>query len=340
MSTQPWLDAIASKRMTEEMYRVVLERHNGKFPGLVGHQPSKIEVKLELSAMLGADTCSFSGIALDAVVEAAKTVPLDSRMVRDLMPRGGGGWWWFDKPLEIATTEGDRPILALLWSFCVTMTDENMKRCKVEPDDVESALRGERYVRVTWEHGDEEVPFDVMFTTYVRTRSGLLAPSCGWKWKSGETIDELLASTREDYMKRLAPFDEGSWTATKTVEAVHRVSQTWIAAMTWMHQEILDDSPQRFRRTVAGETRSERKKAERFEVRIVQLRKKQIKHDETVHHSDRNYSCQWVVSGHWRNQPHGPSRSLRKLVYVNPYIKGPEDKPLKPVSQKVYAVMR
>lgn len=42
-----------------------------------------------------------------------------------------------------------------------------------------------------------------------------------------------------------------------------------------------------------------------------------------------NWSCQWWVSGFWRNQPCGQNRQSRKLTWIAPYIKGPPDKPLK-----------
>jgi hypothetical protein len=35
------------------------------------------------------------------------------------------------------------------------------------------------------------------------------------------------------------------------------------------------------------------------------------------------------VSAHQRNQAHGPGRSLRKLIDIDPFLKGPEDKPIK-----------
>jgi hypothetical protein len=35
------------------------------------------------------------------------------------------------------------------------------------------------------------------------------------------------------------------------------------------------------------------------------------------------------VSGHERNQAYGPGRSLRKKIDIDPYLKGPEDKPIK-----------
>ncbi|MEU1687882.1 hypothetical protein [Micromonospora sp. NPDC005707] len=35
------------------------------------------------------------------------------------------------------------------------------------------------------------------------------------------------------------------------------------------------------------------------------------------------------VSGHWRNQPYGPGRALRRPVYINPFLRGPDDAPIK-----------
>lgn len=42
----------------------------------------------------------------------------------------------------------------------------------------------------------------------------------------------------------------------------------------------------------------------------------------------RRYRHRWVVSGHWRNQAHGPGRSLRRQTWVPSYVKGPEGAPL------------
>lgn len=34
------------------------------------------------------------------------------------------------------------------------------------------------------------------------------------------------------------------------------------------------------------------------------------------------------VSGHWRNQAHGPGRTQRKLIWIEPFWRGPEDGPI------------
>ena len=31
-----------------------------------------------------------------------------------------------------------------------------------------------------------------------------------------------------------------------------------------------------------------------------------------------------LVRGHWKNQAHGPGMTLRKLIHVEPYWRGPE----------------
>jgi hypothetical protein len=58
--------------------------------------------------------------------------------------------------------------------------------------------------------------------------------------------------------------------------------------------------------------------------------------------SERNYSCQWVVDGHWRNQPFGPNREQRRLQWINAYVKGPDGLPLKThqARPKVFVVDR
>lgn len=43
---------------------------------------------------------------------------------------------------------------------------------------------------------------------------------------------------------------------------------------------------------------------------------------------DVQWSHRWVVNGHWANIACGPGRKQRRPVYIAPYVKGPEDKPL------------
>jgi hypothetical protein len=37
----------------------------------------------------------------------------------------------------------------------------------------------------------------------------------------------------------------------------------------------------------------------------------------------------WWVKAHWRQQPYGPGRTLRRPFLVLPQLRGPDDKPIK-----------
>lgn len=41
------------------------------------------------------------------------------------------------------------------------------------------------------------------------------------------------------------------------------------------------------------------------------------------------HDYRWSVRGHWRNQPFGPGRAHRRRIWIESYVAGPEDKPMK-----------
>jgi hypothetical protein len=51
-----------------------------------------------------------------------------------------------------------------------------------------------------------------------------------------------------------------------------------------------------------------------------------VEGDDTAPDADQ---FRWVVSGHWRNQPFGPKNLLRRPVYIDPYLKGPDGAPVR-----------
>jgi hypothetical protein len=65
-------------------------------------------------------------------------------------------------------------------------------------------------------------------------------------------------------------------------------------------------------------------------VRVVTLRRlhrtEAAPAEGTAEHVE--WSHRWLVSGHWRWQRVGVGRTERRLTYVRPHVKGPDDKPL------------
>lgn len=52
-----------------------------------------------------------------------------------------------------------------------------------------------------------------------------------------------------------------------------------------------------------------------------------------------DWKNRWIVSGHWRKQYY-PSTEAHKPLYIAPYVKGPEDRPLKAPKSKLFVVKR
>lgn len=62
------------------------------------------------------------------------------------------------------------------------------------------------------------------------------------------------------------------------------------------------------------------------EVVVVRLRRESAEEPGEAT-GEANYSHRFIVGGHWRNQWY-PSEQLHRQIYIYPYVKGPEDKPL------------
>lgn len=76
-------------------------------------------------------------------------------------------------------------------------------------------------------------------------------------------------------------------------------------------------------------------------VHVVQLRRKIYQEPSHVQPSANpaEWSCQWFVRGHWRQQWY-PGSKIHKPKWIAPYVKGPEDKPLKTPRTTLFAVTR
>jgi hypothetical protein len=91
--------------------------------------------------------------------------------------------------------------------------------------------------------------------------------------------------------------------------------------------------------------RAERRRAQKEKrrlpsIRVIYLRQKAAGGDEP-HEKHIDWQYQWRVRGHWGQQWY-PSIQQHKPTYVGEYLKGPEDKPLKPLNDKqtIYVVSR
>jgi len=111
------------------------------------------------------------------------------------------------------------------------------------------------------------------------------------------------------------------------------------SALTFMQQQILvagkrdiTDRPTRRRLQREGWT-------EPPVVRVVELRRRIYVDPKTREEREGpEWSCQWLVRGHWRQQWY-PSTGIHAPRWIMPYAKGPLDKPLR-ASSRIFAVIR
>lgn len=116
------------------------------------------------------------------------------------------------------------------------------------------------------------------------------------------------------------------------------VGRIFSACLAFMEQRILVSRQESLPRA----TRKRAEAAFHHEplVRVVELRRRQAAPAERESSDEVGaWSCRWVVSGHWRQQ-YFPSTDEHRPIFILPYVKGPDDKPLKPPRAKVFAVVR
>ena len=78
------------------------------------------------------------------------------------------------------------------------------------------------------------------------------------------------------------------------------------------------------------QARRQRQRARRIDtVKILKLRRYRHRMDHEGEGPGVEYSHRFIVSGHWRNQPYGSKKDrYYRQIWISPYVKGPEDKPL------------
>lgn len=74
-------------------------------------------------------------------------------------------------------------------------------------------------------------------------------------------------------------------------------------------------------------------------VRVVALRARDYEQHDGSHPREVEWSCQWLVRGHWR-QHYYPVSGEHRPLWIEPHIKGPSDKPLRVAEKVAYEVVR
>lgn len=211
------------------------------------------------------------------------------------------GFCWFAQPIALPG-QGD-PLRAIGWS------------------DVYQDADGQSMMPIPMP-GKPPAPSNMVLVSYYYEHDGQVIPNATYPLRDGESI-----FTREFYTP-----------ASGTEQRSAAKLKLFAAVACLMAQRIL----------VAPSHRAERHAVKRLEragwtheplVRVVELRRNGNQSKPSGDSKAIAWTHQWVVSGHWRQQPY-PSKNIVQPRWIMPYVKGPESAPLKPPRAKVFAVVR
>lgn len=171
------------------------------------------------------------------------------------------------------------------------------------------------------------------FAEHVRTADGF---GC-WSYFTLQEGDKVIDRIRE--FEDRAVTDGGAYSKSRASDMLHEIR--WIyAGIYLMAQKLAVTFHKDTDRHTKRRAERERRPVTPF-LRVISLRKleEDKKRDKNLTPAEIEYRWQWMVRGHWRNQYY-PGTDEHKPVFVEAYIKGPDDKPFKPEGHKIFVARR
>lgn len=129
-------------------------------------------------------------------------------------------------------------------------------------------------------------------------------------------------------------FDQPYPAAGSGITEVARIIQCfWRISSQTLATRVVSHGTSPFRR------RLERARFPEHYVTVIHLRRPAYHPADGAEPREVEWSHRWLVGGHWRAQPY-PSLGIHRQVWISPYIKGPEDKPLVIRTARAFELVR
>lgn len=292
----------------ESKYEALTESIKAQRTGWEKTEWQRLFGRFERHALRRADAYWWSSDIIDAVRQSAPTLPGDTKLVFMRFESAACGWWWFESPImhSVATSA---PCHGLLWHL-------------------QSLDDGKRHLAVTtYGYADgvlcaqDTAYFDEGQELAVLERDADRSSSLIDVAHREGTPDGLAVAIRDGKPNMAA------WIVRLFIAGALWIEQTIVVP----HREQADrHSRKRILRDFPGSV---------TDVHVVRLRRTERQGADYAPMSDREYTCRWLVRGHWRQQYY-PSRGERSPIWIMPYIKGPDDMPIKTPSATVFACNR
>lgn len=342
VSQSPWMEAIEMQfAALKEITRLI---SNPKTATVLDGAELIASWRLNAKQLHRAETYAWGRDTTLAVQAASRSFPHDAGIRPEQVPGSGQGWFWFSDPLPIPTNSEATNVCGLLWGWCYPGDGTGPVHEKTAVADTE------------W----------LLFTAFYRDKRGRIVGSVQWRWFQGETFHNMIARCMAEYDEydgdghlglgtgsvgkaRRALLEAAGTTPypkDKTIKAIGDLSLFFLAACVWLESDVIALSTGHVERHRAKSLeREHRLRTRPAEIKVVALRRVKYEHGGAAADGNgggsgkREYTCQWVVDGHPRNQYYA-SIKQHKCIWIKPYPKGPKDKPMRVASHKVFAVVR
>lgn len=285
--------------------------------------PATLNQRIVTAAEISADFLGHCSVFVwhdepaTAVQLASRTVPEDSSLAMVPLPEGVvNSWWYFERPIELGLLAGEAQQIpeegADLDQAHLAAVLISAQPCAGQPLPTRLIV-AYRPVSVT-------IPRPT-------TRRLDLIPTLA---VMGE-VENTVAQVRQHR--------EGQKLATDValIDAFANLTQFIIAGCAWLNQRIATVHHEPIERHARKRIAREFGVEAPTDVRVISLRHQESAPHEAGDGRVIDWRWRWVVSGHWRKQA---VKDGHRLTYINPYMKGPADRPLKLTSATVYDVNR
>lgn len=248
------------------------------------------------------DTYYFAAHLLNAIEAAAETMP-DWTFGDHML--GQFGFFWFARPLRLPEWDGmDSPLAAISWDY-----------------DVLNGVPSRHFFFWCGVPGVERQGWNVV-------------PTVCYTWASGELRSAVLGTRSQRFFTATDEYTTADMDTSDARDGAKlRLLSACIAFIDQRIFSVVTREASRATRRRHGDLKHEPL------IRVIELRRKYQRIDAHGEHEARDWSCQWIVRGHWRQQWY-PKLNRHQPKWITPYVKGPDNKPLKEPRATVFAVVR
>jgi hypothetical protein len=283
-----------------------IHKLNADKKAIAKHFPEEIdgvyltEIKEQTDLLKQACPFYWTKEMVQSVYLSTKTLP-NSVVLKEDWLQSKYGFWWLGKDTGISAYHG----------FSV-FTNKKESLCAISHVVIGTEVKIMGWTLDHQEPTGGPAPAWVLFWNFERSLEDQLKIIKDTKTEIPTTLDKVVTMD----------FSEGN----------EKVIKFFAAGCLWMQQKILITKSIHVN---THEKRAAKRHGINPEIKLIMLRRRDVQmpkeHDENtteeVKKKDFEWHVQWIVRGHWRNQYY-PSIKENRTIWIDPYNKGPEDKPL------------